>query len=224
MRGRLVIVLALLSLSTTSCMSRSGPPPTVKLIAPPTGAASGASATPTRGLPTGSPESQGTGLSQLVATATVLLGSTAVSGMAGTAAVDLQATALSFLQGTATPRTVVPTPAAAELPALGVVARNETDQAFGIVMLSSVPLQVGHAYQLQVKSSTGPVAFSGSWVVSANTAGGPAVDTGLLDDTADVAYDVVPPAGITGNWTVAVTVQNKGSGNLSAAIVEVQPG
>ena len=225
----IVSLLALAALVCTACLSGPSAPPTARLVPQPTNTpAAGATATsqPPAGAPaTDTAVPQGTALSQLVATATAFLGSTAVSGLAGTAAAGLEATALSVLQGTATPRTVVPTPVSPR-PTLGtaIIARNETDLTFGIIMLSSVPLQAGHAYQLQVRSRTGKVAFSGSWIISGRTAAGPAVDTGLLDDSTDVAYDILPPPGVIGEWTVTVTLQNKGSGNLSAAIVEVQPG
>ncbi len=123
-------------------------------------------------------------------------------------------------QGTITPLSTVLAP----LGATGVVvASNESGGLFAVALLTSVPLTPGHAYQLVVSSPAGQAAFHGEWSTSAVGADGlPGVKTGLLDGATPARYDIVPPVrAVAKDWVYSASVQNKGDGGISLAIVDV---
>lgn len=125
--------------------------------------------------------------------------------------------------------TLLPTLAAKFLPTAAptaVVARNQSEGTFAIAMLSAVPLLPGHSYRLLVESGSGVVAFYGQWSTSAvGTDGMPGMNVGLLDASTPATYEIVPPVKVVArDWLYSASVQNKGAGSISLAIVDVTPG
>jgi hypothetical protein len=93
---------------------------------------------------------------------------------------------------------------------------------FAIASLSSISLEAGHQYMLQVTSDAGHASFFGSYSASALGADGqPGVQVESLDGTTPAVYPITPPVADPRNWIYAVSVQNRGSGGIIITIMDV---
>ena len=105
------------------------------------------------------------------------------------------------------------------------IARSEGSGTFATASLTNVSLQAGHRYVLQVTSGAGGMRFHGQYSTSAVGADGmPGIQVELLDGTTPASYPIVPPATPPKRWVCSASVQNRGSGGIIIAILDVTEG
>lgn len=104
-----------------------------------------------------------------------------------------------------------------------IVQQAEGTGMLAIAALSSVQLEAGRRYALQITSRAGTVDFYGTYsgaTIVAESA--PGISVELLDAATPVTYLIItPPVATTGTWTFSVSVQNKGVGGIIVSILDI---
>ena len=117
------------------------------------------------------------------------------------------------------------TPVAEEIddvPAPVIVQQAEGTGVLAIAALTSVQLEAGRQYALQVTSRAGSVNFYGTYSGATIFAeGAPGMSVELLDAATPVTYLISRPVATTGTWAFSVSVQNKGEGGIIVSILDI---
>lgn len=126
---------------------------------------------------------------------------------------------------TATPDLGLAVPEATVKPAEAfVVAQQEGEGLIAMAALTLVTLTPGRQYRVEVTSTAGAVAYTGSYSNAAVDANGlPVLDAQLLSNNTPTRWDLQPPVAAPSSWTYSISVQTAG-GHIRVVIWDVTNG